>query len=246
MNISKKTLCALALGFGLVLAGVGCETLDSGLGGMLGALGGGSGELSLDTIVAGLKEALTVGTQNTVAQTSKAGGFAQNPRLRIPLPGELQTVGNTLRKVGMGAMVDDFEAKMNLAAEQAAAQATPVFVDAIKQMTFADAKAILSGKETAATDYFRDKTSARLRELFRPIVAKYTDQAGAAKAYKSVMDRYNQIPLVPKPAAASLDDYVTDKGITGLFTVLADEETKIRQNPAARTTELLKKVFGSK
>jgi hypothetical protein len=149
-----------------------------------------------------------------------------------------------LRTLGLGSLVDDFESKMNLAAEQAAAQATPVFVGAIRQMTFADAKNILSGKETAATDYFREKTSAQLRDLYKPIVATYTAQSGAARAYKALVERYNQIPLVPKPQSASLDDYVTDKAIGGLFSVLANEEAKIRKDPAARTTQLLRTVFG--
>ena len=227
----------------LLVVLAGCGNLNTANLGVL--LGGGSGgALSLETIVAGLKEALTVGTQNTVTQTSKAGGYLNNARIRIPLPQELQSVAKTMRSIGLGSLVDDFENKMNVAAEQAATKATPVFVGAIKQMTFADAKNILAGKETAATDYFREKTSAQLRDLYKPIVTTYTDQSGAARAYKALMDRYNQIPFVAKTQQTSLDDFVTDKAIAGLFAILADEEVKIRKDPAARTTELLRTVFG--
>lgn len=236
-------LCRILVASSLAVAMAGCANMDmANLSALLG--GGSGGTLSVETIVAGLKEALTVGTRNAVTQTSKAGGYLNNARLRIPLPQELQTVGKTMRSVGLGSLVDDFEGKMNLAAEQAAAQATPVFVGTIRQMTFADAKTILSGKETAATDYFREKTHTQLRTLYKPIVTTYTDQSGAARAYKSLMDRYSQIPLVPKPQQTSLDEFVTDKAISGLFTVLADEEAKIRKDPAARTTQLLRTVFG--
>ncbi len=236
-------ICRILVASSLAVAMAGCANMDmANLSALLGGDSGGA--LSVETIVAGLKEALTVGTRNAVTQTSKAGGYLNNARLRIPLPQELQTVGKTMRSVGLGSLVDDLEGKMNLAAEQAAAQATPVFVGAIRQMTFADAKNILSGKDTAATDYFREKTHAQLRTLYKPIVTTYTDQSGAARAYKSLMDRYSQIPLVPKPQQTSLDEFVTDKAIGGLFTVLADEEAKIRKDPAARTTQLLRTVFG--
>ena len=239
----KKNLYAGLLAAGLSTALAGCGSLNiTKLETFLGSSSG--GPLSVETIVAGLKEALTVGTRNTVTQTSKSGGYLNNARIRIPLPRELQTAGKTMRAVGLSSLVEDFEKKMNVAAEQAATQAAPVFVGAIRQMTFADAKAILAGKETAATDYFREKTSGRLRDLYKPIIATYTDQSGAARAYKSLLDRYAQIPLVPKPQTPSLDDFVTEKAIDGLFTILADEEIRIRKDPAARTTQLLRTVFG--
>ncbi len=239
----RQLLGRILLTSSFAVAMVGCNSVD--LSKFSALLNNNSdGALSLNTIVAGLKEALTVGTQKTVTQISKAGGYLNNARIRIPLPQELQTAGKTLRTIGLGSLVDDFENKMNVAAEQAAAQATPVFVGAIRQMTFADAKSILAGKDTAATDYFREKTSAQLRELYRPIVATYTDQSGAARAHKSLLERYSKIPLVPKPPQSSLDDFVTDKAITGLFAILAGEEAKIRKDPAARTTQLLRTVFG--
>jgi hypothetical protein len=230
---------------GVAVAGLlvttGCETLNRAAP-IVGSLFT-QQELTVETIVAGLKEALRVGTQNTVATTGRAGGYGPDTAIHIPLPPELTKLASTLRNVGLGQQVDLFEAKMNEAAEQAAAQAAPIFVDAITQMSFADAKGILQGGPTAATDYFRSKTSDRLTELYRPIVQQKLTEVGAVKVYQNLLGRYNQIPLVPKPQFTP-DAYVTGKGIDGLFTVLAGEERKIRENPAARTTELLRTVFG--
>ena len=247
-----KTLkTAMAVGGAAAVLAVagGCESFNaagigSALSNVLGQTGGQA--LSIDTVAAGLKEALSVGTQNAVAQASKAGGFSADPKLHIPLPQELEGVAKTARKFGLGSLVDDMENKMNLAAEQAAAQAAPVFLDAVKQMTFEDAKKIWSGGDTAATDYFRGKTAAVLLARCRPIVAKYTEQAGAAKAYTLFAKKYNAIPLVEKPPFPSLDSYVTGKAVDGLFNVLGREEAKIRTDPAARTTALLRQVFGGK
>lgn len=227
-------LCLLFVG--------GCTALEGELGGVLSSVMTDPAQLSMETIVAGLKEALAVGTNRAVAKTGKKGGYADNPKIRIPLPPELDEVGNVLRKIGMGGLVTQFESKMNLAAEHAAQQAAPVFVDAVKQMTFADAKAILHGEGSAATDYFKKRTGAELTALYKPIAAKYMNQVGAVRSYNDLMARYNRIPFAPKPKF-TLDDYVADKAVTGLFTVLAQEERKIRKNPAARTTELLKRVF---
>ena len=142
-------------------------------------------------------------------------------------------------------MVDTFEAKMNAAAEEAAAQAAPVFLEAISSMTFEDAKAILQGEDDAATQYFKEKTSARLRDMYAPIVRRKMDEVGAAKVYSSLVDKYNAIPFTKKPDF-SLENYVTDKALDGLFLKLADMEKQIRTDPAARTTALLKQVFGKR
>ena len=247
MSMNKQTtlrqsICATALAGMFLLAG-GCSSLGQ-MGGIFDALSGGAGEaLSLDKIVAGLKQALEVGTRNTVASTSKAGGYAKNPLIRIPMPEKLQKMGSALRGVGMGEYVDKFEAKMNQSAELAAREAAPVFFDAIKDMSFADAKAILQGEPTAATDYFRGKTSATLKARYQPIVTEQMESLGTVKLYNDLETKYNKIPFVPK-TTMSAEDYVTDQALNGLFTVLAQEERKIRENPAARTTELLRSVFG--
>jgi hypothetical protein len=221
-----------------------CETTNLA-GGVLDVLRSGDRPLTLDTIAAGLKEALEVGTQNAADMTSKPGGFSKNPALFISVPEKLEKVTKAMRRVGLGSLVDNWEQKMNLAAEQASSQAASVFISAIKQMTFKDAKEILNGTDTAATDYFREKTQDQLRRLYAPIVHKHMESVGAVKVYNDLMGRYNAIPLVPKQNFDS-EAYVTQGALDGLFKVLADEEKKIRQDPAARTTELLKRVFEKK
>jgi hypothetical protein len=214
------------------------------LGSVLGALGGGGG-LSADTVVAGLKEALRVGTERTVAKTSQPGGYLRNPGIRIEIPEKLQGMADALRTVGMGAQVDRFEAKMNEAAELAAREAAPVFLDAIRQMTIADAKQILEGGDTAATDYFREKTSQALKSRYTPVIESQMSKLGVVKMYSDLQSRYNAIPFVPK-VTESLEDYVSDQALDGLFAVLGQEEKKIREDPVARTTDLLRQVFGGR
>ena len=224
----------------------GCETLNTaGISQVLGtATQRGQGGLSTDTIVAGLKEALRVGTQNTVAQTSRDGGYSNNPLIRIPLPERLETMAGALRKIGLGGQVDKFEARMNAAAERAATEAAPVFINAIKDMTFADARRILGGDKTAATDYFRDKTHTELARRYTPIVRGRMEQLGVVQVFEDLQNRYNQLPLV-SDIDYQIEDYVVEEALDGLFTVLAQEEQQIRENPAARTTELLRRVFGN-
>lgn len=199
-------------------------------------------QLNVETISSGLKDALAIGTKNAVAQTSREGGFSGNPALFISVPDKFNKVAGTIRKIGFGHLVDNFEAKMNQAAEAASSKATPVFIDAIKKMNFEDAKTILQGQETAATDYFREKTEEELRELFAPIVSGALSQLGTVDVYNTIMEKYASIPYVSKPNF-NLEKYVTQKALEGLFTVVAEEERKIRENPAARTTKLLRKVF---
>lgn len=237
----RKALCGGVLATGLLLAG--CESVSPGT---LSSLGGllQSKELTTETIVAGLKDALRVGTERAVGQLAKPGGYGANPLLKLAVPEQLAKVTSTLRKLGMGSYVDQFEAKMNEAAEQAVVQATPVFAAAVTGMTFEDAKGILKGSNTAATEYFQRKTGAQLQELYAPIVHRKMEEVGAAKVYNSIMEKYNAIPLTTKPDF-SLDRYVTDKALAGVFTKLGEMEKDIRANPAARTTDLLKRVFGS-
>jgi hypothetical protein len=202
------------------------------------------GALDEATVAAGLKEALRVGTERTSASTSKLDGFYKNALIRIALPEEYNGVANTLRNFGLGSYVEDFERSMNRAAERASGEAVDVFWSAIGQMTIRDAFGILNGGETAATDYFRRTTTASLTAKFQPIVVESMEQVGVYNVYNDLVAKYNQLPI-DKPDAVDIDEYVTGRTIDGIFTVLEGEEKKIREDPAARTTELLKKVFGS-
>lgn len=226
----------------LALALSGCETLKVGEA-ALSLLQPGK-ELSVQTIASGLKEALMKGTDDAAAQLSKEGGYADNKLLRIPVPEELEKVSSTMKKLGLGGLVDAFEKKMNTGAEQAAAKAKPVFWNAIKRMSFQDAKNILAGGETAATDYFRATIGDELRSVYAPVVRDQLNSVGAVRAYNDLVARYSAIPFVTKPSL-NLEEYATGKALDGLFSVIAQEEKKIREDPAARTTELLRRVFGS-
>lgn len=204
----------------------------------------GSG-LDEKTVAAGLKDALAVGTERTVLQTSKVDGFLGNALIRIALPGQYKEMADPSRKLGFGHEVDALEVGMNRAAEKAAGEARPVFSDALRKMTVTDAVQILRGGDHAATEYFRKHTQDALRVKFRPIVTKNMQKVGLYQSYNRVAERYDKLPLVSHPAL-NLDDYVTDKTLSGLFTVLSQQEKRIRKDPAARTTDLLKKVFGQK
>jgi hypothetical protein len=229
----------------------GCTELQNSLpaGEMFGSVVGllqGSQSVSMNeqTVAAGLKEALRVGTERTVGQTSKLDGFLTNALIRIALPEELRTTANVLKKMGFGSQVNALETAMNRAAEKASGEAKAVFWEAITQMTLKDAYSILRGGDTAATDYFKARTSASLNSRFQPIVTEKMSQVGAYKAYNQFKSTYNTFAFTSK-SAPDLDSYVTQKTIDGLFLVLAQEEKRIREDPAARTTALLKQVFGS-
>jgi len=210
----------------------------------LKSLGGEKGLTDTD-IVDGLKEALQIGTTNAVSLTSKADGYYKNPNIKIPLPENVQKVEKILRATGFGSKVDDFELSMNRAAERAAPEAKSIFWDAIQKMTFTDARKILDGRDNEATMYFQDKTSDRLMEIFKPITHQAMSEVGVTNSYQALDDKVKTIPFADK-MSFDLDQYVTDKALNGLFFMLAEEEKKIRQNPAARVTDLLKKVFASK
>lgn len=210
--------------------------------GTLGEMLGDDGALDEATVVAGLKEALEVGTERSTASTSKLDGFYKNALIRIALPEQYDGVAKTLRNFGMGSYVDDFERSMNRAAERASGEAIDVFWSAISQMSIPDAFGILHGGETAATDYFRRTTTALLTARFQPIVTTSMEEVGVYNIYNDLVAKYNQLPI-DKPEAVDLDDYVTERTIDGIFTVLEGEEKRIREDPAARTTKLLKKVF---
>ena len=202
---------------------------------------GGTG-LSNEKIISGLKEALEVGTENTVALTGNTDGFLKNEAIKILLPDKLQKMDKALRMVGLGPQIDEFVVSMNRSAEQAAPLAKPIFQEALTEMSFEDGKKILSGGDTAATEYFKEKTKGKLTEVFKPKVTAAMDQVGVAAQYKSLVGQYTAFPFV-KAEQFDLDNYVTGKSLDGLFHTLAQEEQKIRTNPAARVTDLLKEVF---
>jgi hypothetical protein len=203
------------------------------------------GRLSDSKIVAGLKEALQVGTGNAINLTGRLDGFFKNAAIKILLPKQLETVGKGLRMAGQGRMVDEFVLSMNRAAEKAAPEARKIFVDAVKQMTFDDARRILFGNDTAATEYFKDKTSAKIATAFRPIIEKSMDEVGATRQYKDLIGRFQNLPFA-KSQSLDIDTYVVNKSLDGLFYMVGEEEKKIRKDPLARVSSILKDVFGSK
>ncbi|WP_180754511.1 DUF4197 domain-containing protein [Hymenobacter sp. DG01] len=206
---------------------------------------GSTGNITQDEAARGLKEALTQGISKGADQASKPDGFYLNKLIRIPFPPDAQRVATTLRSIGLGSQVDRFELTLNRGAEEAAKSAKPIFLTAIKSLTFKDVWGILTGDKNAATNYLKRTTTEQLTVAFRPIVQKSLDQVGATRYYTDLTTRYNRIPLV-KPVQTDLNQYATGKAIDGLFTLIAQEEANIRENPVARTTDLLKRVFGKK
>jgi hypothetical protein len=203
-----------------------------------------SSALSNEKIIAGLKEALQVGAAKAIALTGKHDGFLKNEDIRILLPPKVQALGKGMRLLGQGEKVDDLEIGMNRAAEQATPQAKPIFLAALKKMTFDDARRILGGNETAATDYFRRTSSSDLAAAFTPIVHRSLEHVGVVRQYDSVIKEAPGGSVLA--GEFDLDKYVVDKTLDGLFLVLGVEESKIRKNPTAQTTELLREVFGAK
>ena len=216
-----------------------CKTTD--INRVLEGLGGNQ-QLSNETVVAGLKQALEVGTKNSVNSTNKPGGFSNNPLIKIAVPDELDNVAGALRKVGLGSYVNNFERQMNRAAEKASGEAKDVFIGAISSMSISDAWGILRGGDNAATNYFREKTQASLERRFQPIITNNMEKVGFYNDYKQLLGAYQKLPFTEMPNM-NIEDYVMDETLDGLFTLVAQEEKKIRDNPVARTTELLQKVF---
>ena len=201
--------------------------------------------LTTDETVAGLKEALAQGTRFAVDQLGRDGGFLDNARVKIPMPESLSWVEKSLRMAGQDQLADEFVASMNHAAEQAVPEAAAIFGDAIQQMSLADANAILAGPDDAATQYFQTHTEAALTARMQPIVSEATSNAGVTAAYKNMLASAGGLTSLLPADATDLDSYVTDKALDGLFLMVAEEERRIRENPLARSTDLLKKVFGS-
>jgi len=213
--------------------------------GVLNKVKGGNTSLSNDEIVAGLKEALSVGATNSAGKLSALDGFFANAAIKVLMPPEAKKVESTLRSAGLGNMVDKAILSMNRAAEEASKSAAPIFIDAIKGMSFQDALSILKGNDSAATSYLKGKTSAALTTAFKPVIDEALKKTDATKYWKDVFDTYNKLPTTMKKVNTDLSGYVTEKALGGLFYQVALEEQKIRKDPAARVTDILKKVFGN-
>jgi hypothetical protein len=200
--------------------------------------------LTSTEVANGLKEALVKGISNGSDMASQLDGYFKNPKIKIPFPPEVKKVEDKLRQIGLGSEVDKFVMTLNRGAEDAAKEAKPIFIAAIKQMTIQDAWGILRGSDNAATEYLKRTTSSLLYDKFKPVIQNSLNKVNATKYYGDIVTRYNKIPLVEK-VNPDLTDYATNKAMDGLFLLIAEEEKKIRLDPVARTTELLKKVFGA-
>jgi hypothetical protein len=262
-----RLTCLHAGLFALLLAGAALPAPATGqLDGLLKQLKhaghgntGTATSLPSSDIAAGLKEALAKGTTSAINSLGRTDGFWGNARVRIPLPGKLEQAGQLARQLGQGAKVDAFELSMNRAAEKAVPQVADIFGEAIRKMSLEDARGILTGGDHAATDFFRRVAGDALTARIRPIVADATDRVGATQKYKALVAGGGGLGGVlgslgslgggkehGKANPLDLDDYVTARTLDGLFTLIGEQEQSIRRNPAARTTGLLKKVFGSR
>ena len=203
----------------------------------------GKGGLTEKDAVDGIKEALVKGTGASVTLVSKLNGYFSNPEIKIPFPENAREIESKLRAIGLGSKIDEVILSLNRAAEDAAKSAESIFVAAVKNMSISDAIQIVRGQNDAATRYLAKTTTPELKTRFSPVIKASLDKVDATRLWEELIKAYNQIPFVSKQNP-NLTEYVTDKAISGLFIMIAKEELKIRQNPAARTTELLRKVFG--
>lgn len=233
-----KIISRFILLISIIMVISGCAQLKN-----LGIGAEGSGGLTEEKIAQGLKEALRIGSQDAINVVGRTDGFFGNELIKILLPPEVQKVESTLRTVGLGNYIDDFALSLNRAAEKASGEAFSIFVDAITQMTIGDAINILNGPNDAATQYFKEKTSLKLENMFRPIVNDALNSVGATKTYNDLTSKVKSVPFV-NIEMTDLETYVTGKALDGLFLMIAKEEEKIRTDPAARVTQLLRDVFG--
>ena len=201
--------------------------------------------LSKDDMIKGLKEALIIGVVNSTENAARKGGFNKNPLIKISFPKDAEKMRTILIKVGMKSQVEEFEHALNEAAEDASGVAKEIFINAVKNMTITDAISILEGSDSAATNYLKNQTSKELYIRFKPIVKASIDKVHAAKHWDGLVNKYNAIPLTKK-VNTDLEDYVTKNAIDGLFILIAKEEKNIRDNPSARVSEILQKVFKQK
>ena len=246
-----KQLCIAAFSIAIFACAAGTETKQDSLWQrgekVLQSFGKNQKQNDLTTgeIAAGLKAALRVGTTNVVSQLGQSDGFYGDPKVHIQLPDSLNTVHSVLDKMGMSSLLDDLELRLNRAAETATPEAKELFLQAVAEMNLEDAKAIYTGPNDSATRYFQKKMSQPLVKKMRPIVGQSLAKVGAIQSYENVLGQYRSLPFVPD-VKADLTDYVIEKGMDGIFYYLAREEAAIRENPAKRTTDLLKRVFGAK
>ncbi|MBA9075430.1 MULTISPECIES: DUF4197 domain-containing protein [Rufibacter] len=232
------SLCSL-----LFLAGCTASQIQQAVDAASGTMNTGR-PLTQTEVASGLRQALSQGINKGATQAAQTDGFYKNSLIRIPFPPDVQRVENTLRQIGLGSQVDKFILTLNRGAEDAAKSAAPIFLNAIKQLTFQDVWNILRGEKDAATQFLKRTTTSQLTAAFRPVMKQSLDKVNATKYYTDIVTRYNQIPLVQK-VNPDLEAYATQKAIDGLFTLVAQEEANIRENPVARTTELLRRVFGA-
>ncbi len=239
--LARRTLLMLLSGSALA----GCQTtgLDATLQQVLAGAAG-AGALSDGEIAAGLKEALNVGTARVVTQVGRHGGYFDDPAIRIPLPDDLRRVHEVLEPLGLGRHTAEVEETMNRAAERAAPEAREVFWQAIAELTIDDVRGIWKGPDDAATRYFRGKMTPRLTDRYTPIVLDALSAVGAVRAWDRMMANYEAVPFVPD-VKTDLTRYAVRGSLDGLFHYVGREEAAIRRDPAKRTTELLRRVFGA-
>ena len=243
MKFHKSLIFLILFSFIILESNLVFAQFTNILKGIEKSIGSGS-NLTENEIGKGLKEALTIGIQNAIGNVSNLDGYYKNPKIKIPLPSAVKKVEAILRGVGYGSKVDAFELSMNRAAEKAAPEAKSIFWDAIKQMSFTDARRILDGRDNEATLYLKDKTFNRLGRTFEPIVHDSMSRIGVTQQYQDLNIKLSSVPFT-KPLSFDLDQYVTEGALDGLFYMLAEEERKIREDPAARVNDLLKRVFRS-
>lgn len=246
-NVKRGSIAVLGLfvAFGVSAQLPKLDDLMKGTGSLpkIPAAGSSVGAGDEKTDAAGIKEALAKGTEKAVNDLSKRDGYFGNAAVKILMPPSIQKVADVARMAGYQKQVDEFVLSMNRAAEAAAPLASRYFADAIRDLSFDDVRGILGGGDTAATDFFRAKTRDKLYDAFKPVVSQKVGEVGATSAYKAMIGRYSQLPMM-RSQSLDLDDYVTNKSLDGLFHMVGEEEKKIRTNPVARTTDLLKAVFG--
>jgi len=234
----------------LATAQTGSRTVNGILNGIRGGTSSTSGtsinSLSSADIVAGLKEALNVGSRNAGSQLSASNGYFGNALVKILMPPEAQRVEQTLRNLGMSSLVDKAILSMNRAAEDAASKAAPIFVDAVRNITITDGLSILRGGAGAATAFLKQRTTASLTAAFKPVIQNALGKNNTTALWSDVFTTYNRLPTTRNRVNPDLTGYVTERALAGLFTVIAEEENKIRTNPAARVSSILQRVFGAR